>query len=91
MAFPFYVDESGSPQLQEKAIREQPFLVMAAVGIQMADWWDFEEAFLAFAEAIVPRDRWDPLVDPPGPSEIKEASVYKGGAQIVTDDARSKL
>jgi len=80
MAFLFYVDESGSPQLQEKAIREQPFLVMAAVGIRMADWWDFEKAFLAFAEAIVPRDRWDPLVDPPGPPEIKGASVYKDPA-----------
>ncbi len=77
MPFLFYVDESGSPQLQDRALREQPFLVMAAVGIRMADWWDFERAFLAFAESIVPRDRWNPLTDPParrrskGPASIK--------------------
>jgi hypothetical protein len=80
MPFLFYVDESGSPQLQDRALREQPFLVMAAVGIRMADWWDFEKAFLAFAESIVPRDRWDPLTDPPSPPEIKGASVYKDAA-----------
>jgi hypothetical protein len=26
MPFLFYVDESGSPQLQDRALREQPFL-----------------------------------------------------------------
>lgn len=45
MAYLFYVDESGTPDLNPRALEEQPLLVMAAVGIQDKKWKQMEQAF----------------------------------------------
>jgi len=48
MAYLFYVDESGTPDLNPRALQEQPLLVMAAVGIQDRKWKQMEQAFRSF-------------------------------------------
>jgi hypothetical protein len=52
MAFLFYVDESGNSDLKGKGLNDQPFLVMAAVGIQDRMWHAMEQSFLEFARRL---------------------------------------
>lgn len=48
MAYLFYVDESGNPDLSLQTLEEQPLLVLAAVGIRDEQWKEMDQAFWEF-------------------------------------------